>query len=1473
VPQRSASISRGSVDAVWLRPENSVTLVGALRWSGPMQQPLKRTTALTVVAALAVVVVLTNVAVMPLFAEDRPPVAPADRHRYATDSGGARSTLSSPEADQPACVVERVMDVSTSNAGECSWSLRCNGRAGRALVLVSMDPAESEADPARELDSLVHLARHGLYSPSEPTQLFHHVDFAFHRADPVGGALRSSTTAALQKNLRLVWTPAVPCDLCAHAAVIDDVFGGAERVRATYRYIVLMDVHARVPQRRVGGLSWIDLVALGGEESLLRGVESRPLVASSLTAAGETSPSVVGVPAWAAVDVLSETRRLCSELDMASLWRLRSAPRMRCPKRAAAAMLHGFEQRGLRVQPLNHERRASGSSSSAPSRRAPCHAFLEGPPVREIRGNSALDLVAPRLGRLLRHARGARHVAAGSDSALDDADPRSTVHAAQNETATKRAYCTKPYRCRDPRCFARWNRTEPGCEPSPYFHGAWQRVEGIDASLSNRTFMNPRLELGCSGRTSQRELLLKTRHGLGDPPVSSSNYSTTDDHLYAFKRHTAWLLTKWYDWNGNCKTTTVDGALRGSHWRADALYHLENFCVSPSGEISGRDPNVTAYEGIDESRREFHEFDDMLSSVKPLTDDPPCFFDTDIVVFSVGRIDHSPSDMLYRAGSLLRVIEEAYGVEARDQHANVTVMYLVQHSSNVTVPNAAELLMDIAGTSHFAVRHPSQGLDRETLGFDPDPAALQRRVCFRHAVLWQDSWRWQREHRTSFRRHGRRTVRDVETVHLLNSHLRACLQFPPRRRRARAHAPHVLLAVHSARRGLQLQPYLVDVLGRLIRDTMNGTLEVTENDASQTFAKILAAYSRADVLIARADFDFTWQLFMPPGAVSIEFNSIHRSCAGSGINPCRDSESNGGALAAQGTLVVVADHGELVLRRVWGYATDRDAIDADLLLTPALLELAIRKAACVRGVAGRLGAIDRQLEEPQRDGFAGMALAEPDLAACGFMDPTVNSISVDSLRDASGDIMSRLVLQSLYPEHDEPLLHSRRLAALARRPDVAANLSRAWLPFRMRPPGQVWEARVMIVEPCYLRLSTLVEFLFFRDALTFVPKLTVAELASGRAACATAGGAITPSTIALTSIADALRRRLVSALGDAQRCRHPCDGSFDIVVMESPLESPSYDLLLSLMTSGGSLTGERSDEVARRRTPTVIEFDGQRQSVQLRASVPISLELEVARIISIVRAYRDACGSAEATSHTKVRVPVAVLVTTAAAIGIARQQLSEFRDMDFCSGNTVIVVVTEHRGPVGWLDRFFADTTETGSSALRIMFFSDADRVAAVARALRFAFAARWHEPWKSSAVTATGNGVHDPQAHDEFALVLDTRVRFPALEPDELSLLTIMQRFSTASNTRPLRFRIDEPSVSCFVIAGPSPGRAPLLLPYRALRVLGPTDADFRAGGPHEQLWAVSQAWYQRGVAMGLSAYAQRFPGAGLFIDEPYPP
>jgi hypothetical protein len=865
------------------------------------------------------------------------------------------------------------------------------------------------------------------------------------------------------------------------------------------------------------------------------------------------------------------------------------------------------------------------------------------------------------------------------------------LHVAESDRSWT-AFCRASANCLSARCYAPWalQRSEGGCEPSPYFaadrsakasnrrsepraapaalvRGSIDSLQCVHRAAVAAVAENGEAYADATADTSNSTFVF-TRAGRY-PPSSDCRESCEGRRFRTFQRRTSWMFERTYEWGGDCQRPT-DGAasarMTASHDPRTGLYTIRNFCVSPLGQVAGFEPNIEAYGGTDEiyffTRGKNFEVPQWLRErTTSLPQPPPCFLHTNIVVFPVGGNDRNPGHMLYRAGSMLRVIETAFGEAARDQRRNVTVMYVqvgALHTRGSRLVNPVGMFYDLFGTSHFAIVDAASGElsdARERLFPRGAGAGLSHLACFRSAVLWQDSLEsaWLRGNgvasasvpglQTSFRLFGPRSPRDVATVALVNERLRLCAGLPPRRRRASADRPHVLLAIRSVSRRFSLQPFLIDVVGRHVRAALNGTMEVVEH-LELNLPEIIATYSGADILVGIYGAALTWSLFMPPGAAVVQFGHFwFRDADGAtGINTAPQSDFGGAAVAAEHAHLLFADDDERLARYPLSWRAIRTF---DAMIGPRLATFALDRAACTL----RAG-VER----------------------CHYANADLQRLTSEVIDDEDGAVLARCAAMRI-PEPvangEAPADHRgyarARLPLLAR---FARVISRALRHLRWSEPGRWHTTRLLFVPgACASRDDIALVLAALRCALQRIDDGHVAEIVAQqdeRTSCSNA------------SWSDA-RSAEASAL---RRCAFPCaaDAPFDLVLVDDD--------------DGGQVHGARTsvselfDAVAHPVTGVVLVFSLGRGDVRVargslksspvaaaREATQLAARLEhrwrqcaassgLAAVVIAARANDTALVARQLASLDECFAHVAVAVDDAATGDIVATLLAPLRD-------------------------------------------------------------------------------------------------------------------------------------------------------------------------------------------------------------------
>jgi len=336
--------------------------------------------------------------------------------------------------------------------------------------------------------------------------------------------------------------------------------------------------------------------------------------------------------------------------------------------------------------------------------------------------------------------------------------------------------------------------------------------------------------------------------------------------------------------------------------------------------------------------------------------------------------------------------------------------------------------------------------------------------------------------------------------------------------------------------------------------------------------------------------------------------------------------------------------------------------------------------------------------------------------------------------------------------------------------------------------------------------------------------------------------------------------RLSTIAAEVGRCVYPCGGIINVEWIDSGARK--------------AVQAGRNSALAqvRQRISGTIVFDAAART----ARGPLLEGSALEALLAYLRLCRDACALEDPAQRAAALdvasvshfVPVALtmLIVEADEIDQATAQLLELREVDFCGG--ILVVVT------GVQDAASQNGTISNSDRFRVLFTSSNSRVVAATMGMQYAFDSVWHQPWNASAPVplsspsrsnehAVAEAVATSanfQPSAAFALVLDHGDFFPVRPDTEASLMTALRTFTTAQTGG---FRLSNTNISCFAVLAGRPGRAPLLFPLHALRLLGPLDVA-ASSGEHPDIWAATVAWLDRGyAAWKLSSLGHEFRGA----------
>jgi hypothetical protein len=149
---------------------------------------------------------------------------------------------------------------------------------GNALVLYSMHLLGT--DPSLpEWDNFNYFVNSGVRFGIEEseTEMFDGVDYVFFRIHP--NVTETPVVCEQRENVRLIWIPPAPCDLCGHAMVLEFLGFTQDpsrraQFRALYKSVILLNSGTRGPFQAPYSSHWIDVVSMAGEST-------RPVAASS----------------------------------------------------------------------------------------------------------------------------------------------------------------------------------------------------------------------------------------------------------------------------------------------------------------------------------------------------------------------------------------------------------------------------------------------------------------------------------------------------------------------------------------------------------------------------------------------------------------------------------------------------------------------------------------------------------------------------------------------------------------------------------------------------------------------------------------------------------------------------------------------------------------------------------------------------------------------------------------------------------------------------------------------------------------------------------------------------------------------------------------------------------------------------------------------------------------------------------------
>ncbi|CUG92174.1 membrane-associated protein, putative [Bodo saltans] len=144
-------------------------------------------------------------------------------------------------------------------------SITCTGKRLKRALVIYMLQTKNVRNMAVELHSFDFFMNVGVFAEHESTEMFDGVDYVFTRMMPPHlGKVAAPTIIAKKGNIKLMWVPSGPCDLCAHGRVIT-YLGGVDAVKANYSFIALLNGGSRGPFQAANDAAWIDVMAVGGQ--------------------------------------------------------------------------------------------------------------------------------------------------------------------------------------------------------------------------------------------------------------------------------------------------------------------------------------------------------------------------------------------------------------------------------------------------------------------------------------------------------------------------------------------------------------------------------------------------------------------------------------------------------------------------------------------------------------------------------------------------------------------------------------------------------------------------------------------------------------------------------------------------------------------------------------------------------------------------------------------------------------------------------------------------------------------------------------------------------------------------------------------------------------------------------------------------------------------------------------------------------
>lgn len=161
------------------------------------------------------------------------------------------------------------------------WSVRCNKKFGRALV-INMLHTKKAKQVQHEFWNFDHFVRNAVRRQNESTAMFDRVDYVFIRIRPPHQNQSTEVELCAEfENVKLLWLPPTPCDLCGHSRVFH-YLGGFEAVKEKYAFITVLNAGTRGPFQNSEDADWIDVLAMGGQSTLIKN-DSAPSILSAVS--------------------------------------------------------------------------------------------------------------------------------------------------------------------------------------------------------------------------------------------------------------------------------------------------------------------------------------------------------------------------------------------------------------------------------------------------------------------------------------------------------------------------------------------------------------------------------------------------------------------------------------------------------------------------------------------------------------------------------------------------------------------------------------------------------------------------------------------------------------------------------------------------------------------------------------------------------------------------------------------------------------------------------------------------------------------------------------------------------------------------------------------------------------------------------------------------------------------------------------